>query len=185
MKIKTFTLRRKVYSIECGTRSPKVHGKTPLYILEPQAGQGNIVEYIREKLYGYKKPTIHAIEKDENLVAMLKGKDIPVIDRNFLTYNGLDKYDIIIANPPFSAGAPHLLKMIDIMYSGHIVCLLNAETLRNPCDNLRKSLIRKLTVLGADIEYRENCFLSAERTTKVEVAIVHIHIKRVIEDDLF
>ncbi len=123
------------------------------YWLDPEAGQGHIIEYIKEKFSHYHQPTIHAIEKDPRFVAILKDKNIPVIDRDFLTYSGPDKYDVIMANPPFSMGEHHLLKMIDILYSGHIVCLLNAETIRNPCTNVRKSLVRKLAIMEADIEY--------------------------------
>ena len=55
------------------------------------------------------------------------------------------KYAAIVMNPPFSAGAAHLLKARDVMQDGgKIRCLLNAETLRNPCTNERKELAAKL-----------------------------------------
>ena len=156
------------------------------YVLDPEAGEGHILEYIKKKFGPYEvQPKLHAIEKDERLVATLKGKGFPVIDRDFLAYSGTDKYDIIIANPPFSQGAYHLLKMIDVMYSGHIVCLLNSSTIKNPCNHVRKMLVRKLTSLEASIEYHQNCFKTAERPTGVEIALVHIFIDRKIEEDLF
>lgn len=156
------------------------------YILEPSAGAGDIIEKIKDT-YRHSHPTIHAIEKDESLTAMLKGKGIPVIDRDFLTFSGPDKYDLIIANPPFDQGDLHLLKAIDIMYCGNIVFLLNAETLNNPHTNTRKQLTRKLEELNADIEFLDMPFLEpgTPRKTSVNVALIHIRIERDIEDDLF
>jgi hypothetical protein len=70
------------------------------------------------------------------------------------------------------------------MFSGQIVFLLNAETIRNPFSNERKLLVRRLNELGASIEYIKDAFLDAERKTAVEVALVYINIERNIEDVL-
>ena len=83
------------------------------------------------------------------------------------------------------SGDKHLLKAIDIMYSGEIVFLLNAETIKNPHTNIRKELVKRLSDLNADIEYIQDAFTSAERTTGVEVAMVHISIERSYEEDFF
>ena len=77
------------------------------------------------------------------------------------------------------------MKAIDTMYNGQIICLLNAETLRNPCTNTRKELARRLEELGAEIEYRNRQFMQAERRTPVDVALINIIIERKVEDDLF
>ena len=150
-------------------------------VLEPSAGKGDIVKYIKEN-YSY---SISCIEKNEDLQNVLRGQGFRVIDSDFLNYSGLDKFDLIIGNPPFSDGAEHLLKAIDILYSGQIVFLINAETIKNPYSNVRKDLVQKLTDLNADIEYVQNAFIGAERKTAVEVAIVHIIKERRIEFDLF
>lgn len=155
------------------------------YILDPQAGDGKIIEYLKDNFRYYHSKTIHAIEIDPQLQTILHGKKITVIDSDFLLYAGPDKYDLIMMNPPFSNGDAHLLKAIDIMYSGHIVCLINAETIKNPYTNSRKLLVQKLNDLNADIEFIQDAFLEAERKTAVEVALVYIHIKRDIETDLF
>ena len=56
-------------------------------------------------------------------------------------------------NPPFSNGDKHLLKALQMQEKGgNIVCLLNAETLRNPYTESRKELIRQLDKYDADIE---------------------------------
>jgi len=160
----------------------KVQGE-PVKILEPSAGKGDIIEAIQDK-YPH-RPDISAIEIDPDLQATLRGKNINVIDSDFLTYSGYDKFDLIIANPPFDDGDKHLLKAIDILYRGEIVFLLNAETIKNPCTNIRKSLAVKLTELNADIEYIQGAFKNAERQTGVEIALVYIKVEKTVEDDLF
>lgn len=159
--------------------------RSPAAILEPSAGKGDIIEALYSSRFGYQRKNISAIEIDETLQATLRGNDIKVIDGDFLTYTGPDKFDLIIANPPFDQGDLHLLKAIDIMYRGEIVFLLNAETIKNPCTNSRKTLVSRLKEMKADIEYIPDAFLTAERPTRVEVALVYINIERQVEDDLF
>lgn len=157
-------------------------------VLEPSAGQGHIAERIREygrTGYGRDNKNVSCIEIDTKFQSILRGKGLHVIDSDFLAYSGTDKFDLIIANPPFDDGAEHLMKAIDIMYSGRIVFLLNAETLKNPFSNIRKALVQRLEELGAEIEYLQNAFIGAERKTAVEVALVYIEINREIEKDLF
>ncbi len=82
-------------------------------------------------------------------------------------------------NPPFKDGDKHLLKAIELQSKGgQIVCLLNAETLRNPYSNSRKDLIIKLNQLNADVEFIEDAFIDAERKTGVEVALINITIPK-------
>jgi len=163
----------------------KVNNKREITtILEPSAGKGNIVDYISdtERYYGYK---VSCIEIEENLKYILQGKGHKVIDSDFLDYSGLDCFDLIIGNPPFDNGDKHLLKAIDILHSGQIVFLLNAETIKNPYTVTRELLVRKLEELNADIEYIDNAFVDAERKTNVSVALIHIEKKDGFEDDLF
>jgi hypothetical protein len=152
-------------------------------ILEPSAGKGDILKYI-ENGDPYKRYDLSCIEIDNTLQGILQ-QDYNLIDSDFLSYSGRDQFDLIIANPPFDNGEKHLMKAIDIMYSGQIVFLLNAQTLKNPFTNYRKELVNKLGELNADIEYIENAFIDAERKTPVEIALVYINIKRNIADDLF
>ncbi|NCQ19352.1 MAG: methyltransferase, partial [Ignavibacteria bacterium] len=111
-------------------------------ILEPSAGKGDILDYIKE-LYEYNrhdKPDMYAIEQDANLKFILSGKNYKVIADDFLSYSGDYLFDLIVMNPPFNTGAKHLLKAWDAMNEGHIVCLLNAETINNPYTEERKLL---------------------------------------------
>lgn len=162
--------------------------------LEPSAGKADLIDAVNQSVWNEKYQcntggntvkTFHCIEKDPDLQAILRGKGHTVIDTDFLTFSGPDKYDLIIANPPFIDGHKHLLKAIDIMYSGQIIFLLNAETIKNPYSNSRKLLVKKLAELNADIEYIQGAFADAERQTGVEVALIDITITRDIEQDLF
>ena len=160
--------------------------RQPEYVLEPSAGKGDIAEFLeRINSYDHLCMKIAVIEKDENLNALLRGKGFKVLDHDFLSFSGPDKFDLIIGNPPFSEGEKHLLKAISIMYSGEIVFLLNAETIRNPYTKLRKVLAQKLKELNAEIEFQQAAFRDAERKTDVEVALVYINIERNVEEDLF
>ena len=156
-------------------------------ILEPSAGKGNIVEAIKkkEKFYSstYNKVNydIDCIEADQNLQSILKGKNFRVVYNDFLTYDTMKEYDIIIMNPPFSNGCKHLLKALEMQQrnGGAIVCLLNAETLKNPCTNDRQYLQRKLTEYNAKVEFIQDAFMDAERKTAVEIALIKVQLPEV------
>jgi hypothetical protein len=169
-------------------------------VLEPSAGKGDLIEamknysdaYYNENGRRYESEPFRnkrflAIEKDRELVANLMGKRIEVIDTDFLAFNGLEQVDLIVMNPPFDDGDKHLHKALDIMFSGQIVCLLNAKTIKNPYTNERKRLVQRLKDLKADIEYIENAFadIDSQRKTDVEVAMVYININADAENDLF
>jgi len=163
----------------------KIDHNTISNMLEPSAGKGDILDYIKEQYRYNGTCNMSCIEKDYDLRSVLIGKSYKVIDTDFLTYAGLDKFDLIIMNPPFDNGHKHLLKAIDILYSGQIVCLLNSETIKNPHSNMRRTLVQKLKELNASIEYIKDAFVDAERKTKVEVALIYIKVEKNIEDDLF
>ena len=56
-----------------------------------------------------------------------------------MTFYTYKHYDLIIMNPPFDNGDKHLLKAIDLQKNGGaIICLLNAETLKNPYSKYKK-----------------------------------------------
>jgi hypothetical protein len=157
-------------------------------VLEPSGGKGDILDFVKNKLK-YSRSSycnnninfdIDTIEIDQNLQHILKGKGYRIVHNDFLTYNTYKKYDLIIMNPPFSSGDKHLLKAVEMQITGgQIVCILNAETLKNPYTNTRKDLINKLEQYNATIEYIQDAFLDAERVTHVEIALIKINIPKV------
>ena len=108
---------------------------------------------------------------------------IHIVHDDFLTYTAYKQYNAIVMNPPFSNGDRHLLKAFEMQQNGgQIVCLLNAETIRNPYTPTRKHLVSLLDKYNADIEYIESAFDDAERVADVEVALIYVDIPYSDED---
>ena len=156
-------------------------------ILEPSAGKGDLIEYAarcaksRSGRYSLRSDfgsMVDCIEIDENLRHILTGKGYRVVHDDFLTFDTLKHYDLILMNPPFSNGDEHLLKALSLQkdLGGQIVCLLNAETIRNPYTNRRRVLLNTLTECGATIRFVSGAFEHAQRKTGVEVAIVYCRL---------
>ena len=143
-------------------------------ILEPSAGTGSILDYLSDG-YGYKAPkaNMYACEINPELVMVLQGKGYKILADDFLSYKPSHTFDLIVMNPPFSNGDDHLLHAWDIMWTGDVVCLLNAETIRNPYTQKRKLLAQIIQEHGS-VEYLGKCFRSASRQTNVEVAMVRL-----------
>lgn len=169
-----------------------------LTMLEPSAGKGDIAEWFKKRssennywrcnkksLY-FMHADIDCIEIESELRAILKSKSYHLVHDNFLTFNSVKRYDLIFMNPPFSNGDRHLLKAISLQerYGGMVVCILNAETIRNPYSNVRKILEQNLDKYGAKIKFYDSAFTAydAERKTGTEIAVVAIRIP--MPDDL-
>lgn len=158
-------------------------------VLEPSAGKGDFALSVCDRLnknnYRYSALKdidvsnfdIDCIEIEPELQSILKGKGFRVVYDNFLNFNTFKKYDLICMNPPFSEGAKHLLKALEMQQNGgKILCLLNAETIKNPYSNERKILLQKLEEVNASIEYKQGAFLTAERKTAVDIAVIKVDI---------
>lgn len=153
----------------------------PTSVLEPSAGAGDLIEAVLhhfESTSRHRQVDVDAIELDPELAAMLTGKGHRVIWDDFLTFKTWKRYDLIVMNPPFADGAKHLLKALDLQrnHGGITVCLLNAETLRNPYTRERRELLERLESEGVEskVEYVGGAFAGADRATDVEVAIVKV-----------
>lgn len=158
--------------------------KYDIKVLEPSAGKGDIAEYLSRYWGGSWKFTprckVECIEIDSNLQAILKDKHYPVVYNDFLTFNTYTKYDLVYMNPPFENGEEHLLKAIKMQekLGGRVLCILNAETIRNPYSLKRKELKAKLDKYNAVIKFYENAFCSydSERISGVEIAVVWVDV---------
>lgn len=158
-----------------------------VHFLEPSAGKGDLAQVIlqegqRENPWGrHNRYRVDAIEASPELVQILRAQDgVSVVGYDWLTYAGVSYYDAIVMNPPFSEGAKHLLRAWDFLHAGEIVCLLNAETLRNLCTEERKRLWGIIETHGS-VEWLGQCFSKAERKSDVDVAMVYL--KKETEDD--
>lgn len=150
-------------------------------ILEPSAGKGDLADAINQRYRAHRSrwrsdlisADIDCIEVDPNLRAILKDKGYRVVHDDFLTYSTMKQYSLIIMNPPFEAGAKHILKAIQLLQDGgQLIAICNAETLKNPYTNERDRLLRILTLHKAQIEYIADGFTNAERKTNVEIALI-------------
>jgi hypothetical protein len=169
------------------------------HILEPNCGKGDIVQAYKEyfnnkyKTRGWssrdadKELEFEVIEFDENLNSLLRGQNYNVVWDDFLSFDPPRFYDLIIMNPPFIDGDKHLMKAIQIQerVGGRILCLLNAETLKNPYTNTRKHLLKSIEKYNGFIEYIDNAFSDAERKTDVETAFIFIDVPMINMETMF
>lgn len=142
---------------------------TPNRWLDPQGGNGAILDYVQERLDHYRKMNrgpfhrkdshyLHdrsliipgsvygfTCEIDPDLRAVLAEKNYRVIGTDWLEYSEPMTFDVILSNPPFANGVDHALHSWQFMApGGFMAVLLNAETLLNPYSDKRQLLIKKL-----------------------------------------
>lgn len=161
-------------------------------VLEPSAGKGDLADAVKQRIASVQRwsqrdtpPDIDTIEANPDLQHVLKGKGYRVIFDNFLTFSTFKNYDLIVMNPPFADGDKHLAKALELQArGGGIVCLLNAETLRNPRTYGRQELAKALDRYGAEIVYLSGEFEQAERKTDVEVALVKVFVPQIERDSV-
>ncbi len=160
------------------TEGARIYGR----ILEPSAGKGDIIRYIRDSRRHGDPPRIDAIENDPRLVDTLMSAGVSVVWDDFLTYETYKEYDFIIMNPPFSDGVAHVLKALDLAENQLSYCeifaIVNRETIDNTFSTKRQELIRKLNLYNADIRYVSGAFSDAERKTDVEIALIHVKVPK-------
>lgn len=118
---------------------------------------------------------LNAIEDEKK---MFFHDGIHIVGDDFLNYEPFKQYDLIVMNPPFFNGDRHLLKALEMQgtHGGSVVCILNAETVRNPYTATRKELVRLLDGYCASVEYLEQEFINAERKTNVEVVLIKVKV---------
>lgn len=146
-------------------------------ILDPSAGQGDLLEVIDDMLPSYVRSPVYAIEINPELRAVLVKKGFKVVGTDFLTYPGLQYFDFIVMNPPFSEGVRHLLKAWDIANGATIRCLLNSETLNNCYTEDRRRLFSIIEQYGWTKELGP-VFKTAERKTSINVVMIHLEDTR-------
>ena len=86
-------------------------------MLEPSAGKGDlalpVIQAWRKSIHDWdsrKIPDMDCIEIDPNLRAILKDKGLRVVHDDFLTYQTMKRYSLIVMNPPFEDAARHILR---------------------------------------------------------------------------
>lgn len=152
--------------------------------LDLGAGRGDIAQYIadawRHRHDRRGRAGIDVVEINPEFQHILRGKGFRVIHDDILTFRTHKVYDLIIGNLPFSIGAECLQVALDLLErnGGHLRCLVNAVTVRTPSTRLAERVKARLDELGAKIEYLPGEFTSAERPTKVEGALIKLHVEK-------
>ena len=146
-------------------------GKT---ILEPSAGKGNIVDWLKKNGAG----KVIACEKDANLKKLLNGKCEMIAD-DFLTVSSeqISHVDYIVMNPPFSEGAKHILHAFEIAPAGcTIIALCNSESINQGWErNTTKEKLKETIDLYGCEEFLGRVFDNAERKTNVHVSMIKLY----------
>ncbi len=143
-------------------------GKT---VLEPSAGSGNIIDYLRGE--GAK---VIACEKHPDLALIAQKKADRFLKHDFLQVTGeeVSHIDFIIMNPPFFYGDKHIRHAWDIAPGGcEIIALCNSNTLDNRYSYERTNLFSLIEKNGNSVRLG-NVFSQSERETDVSISMIHL-----------
>lgn len=111
-------------------------------------------EYLEDLAYDERNKHWAELSRVREQLSALETANVNIVHDNFLTYHGWRRYQLILMNPPFADGDLHLLKALELQKGGgSIVCLLNAETLRNPFTSTRQLLMRELNKYEAGLDF--------------------------------
>ena len=141
-------------------------------ILEPSAGSGNIVRWLKENGAG----EVIACEKDKRLQKLL-ASECQLLAEDFLsvTAEQVSHIDYIVMNPPFSEGIRHIRHAFEIAPAGcTIVALCNSTNLEKTW-NSDYVTFQELVKLYGNSEYIGTAFGTAERKTDVGISVVKLY----------
>ena len=98
-------------------------------ILEPSAGEGNIIRVLRENGYNGNITAMELRYKENQELTKYANS---VIIGDFLSLKTNEKYDLIIGNPPFSKALEFVEKCFDLINdNGRIILLLRTAFLES------------------------------------------------------
>jgi hypothetical protein len=144
-------------------------------LLEPSAGRADLLKPFLDQRH-FKSNLVDCIEIDLSNQSILRGKDLTVIDGDFLQFSGFGAmYSHVLMNPPFIFGVEHVIKAFELLVHGELVAILNAESIKNPCTEKRRLLVSWIEHYG-DVEFIQEAFTDPDtfRKTTVEVALIHL-----------
>lgn len=154
-----------------------------LHPLDACAGDGALADAIPRD-YHDRHPLVDCVEIDAARHPTLRAKGHRVVGLDFLEFEGGTVYDCVVLNPPFANGAKHVLKAWDMLFTGEIGAIINAETLRNPFSAERKRLA-ELVAQHGKVEFIVDAFRGHDvpREADVEIAVVHLFKPPECSDD--
>lgn len=143
---------------------------TGLRILEPSAGSGNIIDWLKAR----DAQEVIACELSDDLAKVAMQKADRFLRRDFLEARSdeISHIDMIVMNPPFSADEKHILHAYEVAPDGcMIISLCNSSVVERASTKARIE-IQKLIKEHGRKESFGDCFRGAERSTGVEVSCV-------------
>ncbi len=122
----------------------------PERILEPSAGNGQIVKAIKRK---WKTVKVAACEIQEQYHQELKALGVSVVAGDFLTYQPKGKYDLVIANPPFAKhqDIAHVRHAFDMVLDGGALVAITSNHWRYASHKVDKEFREWLESLEAEV----------------------------------
>lgn len=141
-------------------------------ILEPSAGTGNIVDWLKEA--GARE--VLACEINHDLQKVVSRKCNLICDDFLkLTAEEISHIDMIVMNPPFSCAARHILHAYEIAPAGcEIIAICNSRIIEDRYSTERKRLM-EIVEFNGGTEDLGQCFKNAARPTDVWVSLVKIY----------
>lgn len=139
-------------------------------VLEPSAGNGNIVDYCKRA-----GANVIACELHPDLRKIVSAK-CSVLSEDFMKVSSdqVSHLDYIVMNPPFSADERHIHHAFNIAPAGcRIIALCNLDTIKRGYYRAQEELRAIVNNYGS-YEDLGSCFTDAERTTDVEVALIRL-----------
>ncbi|MDF5729086.1 MAG: SAM-dependent DNA methyltransferase [Rhizonema sp. PD38] len=144
--------------------------KPGMKVLEPSAGKADLAQTILRY-----HPDVHldVIEIQENLRRILELKKFNVIGYNFLNSASGEKWDAIIANPPFSEFCEHTYHAYKCLISGGILVTIAPESVFFRSDRKFKEFRQWMTSHNAwDEKVPDGSFLKSANPTGVATRIL-------------
>lgn len=146
-----------------------------IHFLEPCAGDGAICRVVKRYFAeDSKEIDIDCVEIEPVLRDSLKGQGFNVVHEDFETFEAKPIYNLIFMNPPFGKGDEFILKAYELLNAeGMLICILNAETIRNPC-NKDRQILKNMIERRGEVHFIENAFSESEHKSDVEIAVVYL-----------
>lgn len=151
-----------------------------LYVLEPSAGAGDIVESIRDAKPSVPKHIV-PIERNYSLSEMLREDGFDVRNEDFLLYKQnfnpeeSPLYGLVVMNPPFSKGQDgiHIQAAYDLLAPGGFLVAIAGEGIFGRSDKKSVAFREWLEETGAEArKLPENSFKSSFHPTGVATRLV-------------
>ena len=147
-------------------------------LFDPQSGKADILRVAQER-----GARTLGCEINEDLYKISSGY-AEMIGRDFLELDREDvsHVDYIVMNPPFSADIKHIIHAKSIAPDGcKIVALCNDDTLQ--LDQSKPRMLRRIIEELGEYKHIGAPFTTAERKTKVNVALIKLQIPEVEKED--